>query len=178
MYFSGRSTCVNSRFYSYSSLGNFLEINTNPIVIAPFLGAAHISPLLRFANTGTITRWSFSGKLGSDQPPELAIWRANGTSEDVVYQIVTDASSTDVTKENVTDKTFVTQNIAFRAGDVLGVSLRGEQRVVLGEILLSPDNYAASGYDPGDANTDYENGVIEISLAVGKHKESYISHNF
>ena len=146
-------------------LEQFIEMNTNSKVLTPFLGSPTTSPLLRFTNDGVITRWSVNGRLGSDQPPELEIWRLSGTGANAVYQIVqgTTAEYKDAVSET---KTFVTQEILFREGDVLGVSYLGRQRVELGEILLSPDGYSGSG--SGDAKTDYKSGVIEISLAVGK----------
>ena len=160
--------CVDSILFDSSDLKQFLQVNTSDKIVTPFLGSPHVSPLLRFTNDGTITRWSASGKLGSEAPPELTIWRANVTSPNTVYNIVQGANSAAV-HETVSDtKSFFTQDIAFRVGDVLGVGIFGQQRVVLGEILLSPDNYGASGYDPGDTQTQYESGVIEISLAVGK----------
>ena len=145
----------------------FLNVNTNPKIVAPFLGSPNVSPLLRFTTDGTITRWSASGQLESDQLPQLEVWRVVGTGQEMEYQMV-DGASTGATEDKVSDtKVFFTQEISFREGDVLGVRYSGRERVALGDILLSPDSYTASGYNPGDS--DFKIGAIEISLSIGKY---------
>ena len=64
-------------------------------------------------------------------------------------------------------KTFINQEISFREGDILAV-VSSSDRVVLGDIILSSDNYGASAFEPGDTDTEFEAGVIIISLFIGK----------
>ena len=170
---SGGSTCVNDALIAAMDLKPFLEVTTTPEVLAPFLGSPEVSPLLRFTSDGSITRWSVRGTLPDNQLPQLEIWRANDTSQQLVYQMVQSTTTNPAEQRVSATKTFVTQDISFRQGDVLGVRHPGMERVVLGDILLSPDSYAASGYIPGAAENETQSGVIQISLSIGKR---YILH--
>ena len=150
---------------SRAELELFLSVNFNPKVTTPFLGSPNVSPLLRFTNDGSITRWSISGS--ASELPQLQIWRH---SDGGLYERI-QGSSTDFEVVNVNSvKTFVNQEISFRNGDILAV-VSSSDRVVLGDILLNPDGYGASGYDPEleDVEIEATQGVIRISISIGKH---------
>lgn len=114
--------------------------------------------------------------MAANQFPELQIFRPehDSSSGRIKYQRISD-SSTDIENSDLdfqlNTKTFVNQEISFREGDILAVSYH-LSRVVLGEILVSSDNYESSGSDsePGEKEPVYDNEVVEVSLFIGKYR--------
>lgn len=170
---AGVSTCAEG-LLSPKDLDTFLTENSNPKVISPFLLDPEISPLLRFTDDGSITRWAVNRRvMGTNQLPELQIFRAeyDSINRRTTYLRVSN-SSTDIERGDLdfqlNTKTFINQEISFREGDILGVSYH-ISRVVLGEILLSSDTYESSGFEPGEEEPVYDHDVIEISLFIGEY---------
>lgn len=170
---AGVSTCAEG-LLSRQDLDTFLTENSNPKVISPFLLDPDISPLLRFTDDGSITRWAVNRRvMGTNQLPELQIFRAeyDSINRRTTYLRVSN-SSTDIERSDLdfqlNTKTFINQEISFREGDILAVSYH-ISRVVLGEILLSSDTYESSGFKPGEEEPVYDHDVIEISLFIGEY---------
>lgn len=154
----------------------FLESNSNPKVISPFLWNSEISPLLRFTDDGSITRWAVNKRVtATSLLPELQIFRSeyDSINRRNRYLRISD-SSTDIEEGDLefqlNKKTFVNQEISFRAGDILAVSYHFS-KVALGQILLSSDHYESSGFEPRDLEeqTGYDHEVVEISLFIGEY---------
>lgn len=171
---TGLSMCADG-LLSPMDLELFLKVNSNPRVITPFRESPSISPLLRFTDTGSIARWAVNRRMSSaSELPELQIWRvedSNSSSGEIRYQRV-NGTSTDFADGDLNFQmniTLINQEISFREGDILAV--RSSDRIVLGDLLLNPDDYGSSGYEPGDEKLEidptYEQGEIEISLLIG-----------
>ena len=171
---AGLSMCAES-LLSATDLELFVRWNTKPKVILPFLGSPNVSPLLRFTDDGSITRWFISRYTNSaTELPQLQIWRVDDIEGETQYQRV-EGSSTDFEIINIgSTTTFINQEISFRTGDILAV--RSSERVVLGNILLSPNSYGSSGSgsEPEDVELKHES-AIEISLSIGKGISAILS---
>ena len=63
------------------------------------------------------------------------------------------------------------QESSFRNDGILAIVNSSDDRVLLGDILLNPNGYGASGYDPEleDVEIEATQGVIRISISIGKH---------
>lgn len=165
---------VEAPFLGYHNISELYKRSR----FSPLFRSPTVSPLLRFTNDGSITKWSLNGYPNPKQIPQLEIWRRNVTEFGQMFYQRVEGVRTPIKQATKFNKHtyYYIQEIAFREGDVLGVSYNGSKRIALGEIELNTDisNSGSGSYDTSTATTDRieqgAKGVLQISLSIGKRE--------